>query len=499
MSDQRARILRELAARFGVRGTSTSDDEVALEVAPEVAGAVLDMLSESGATPLGAWGDDGPVANYLVGLASESLRFVVTQRLPKAARGEFASLAASHPTLAAGEREIAETLGVGFSGHPDPRPLLRRRGGNTAPQTTVHGAGVSSLRIGPVAPGAGIEESSRLELEVIGDRIVHAESFPFVKHRGVEPRLTGLTPLAAAAVVERICGRCALANVVAFAIAIERMAAVDLPLRASWIRVCLLEIERIAAHAEAIAEIARSCDHTSGWRRALVARESLLGAVEAAFGSRLVRGVIVPGGLSRDLPADNTLRSTTAVAAVELRGLVHDLLDLPQVRVQLKDVGTITPQVARELSLTGPVARAAGSRRDVRLSHPYLAYAELKPWAPVHVGGDALARLRVMHEEIEQSATLTEEVLRHLPPGKIREPISHLPAGKRGIGMVESPRGGTLHVVYSDEDGRIRRYWMRGASDVNAVAVPIAMLDHDVADYPRVAKSFALCAACIER
>jgi Ni,Fe-hydrogenase III large subunit len=135
----------------------------------------------------------------------------------------------------------------------------------------------------------------------------------------------------------------------------------------------------------------------------------------------------------------------------------------------------------------------------VRRAHPYAFYRDLEFQVPVRQDGDVLARFALKADEIHESLNIVDQMLLHLPGGPLREEQVVPPAGRSGLGLVESPRGLLSHWVRAGEEGRVDEWRMRSASHANWPAVANAVRDNIVPDFPLINKSFNLCYACVDR
>jgi Ni,Fe-hydrogenase III large subunit len=159
----------------------------------------------------------------------------------------------------------------------------------------------------------------------------------------------------------------------------------------------------------------------------------------------------------------------------------------------------LSASAAHDLGVVGPAARASGLDRDVRRMHPYAFYRDLQFQVPVRSSGDVIARFAVKADEIHESLNIIDQMLLHLPGGLLIAERVVPPAGRSGLGLVESPRGLLSHWVRVGEGGRVDEWRARSASHANWPAVAIAVLDNIVPDFPLINKSFNLCYACVDR
>jgi Ni,Fe-hydrogenase III large subunit len=166
---------------------------------------------------------------------------------------------------------------------------------------------------------------------------------------------------------------------------------------------------------------------------------------------------------------------------------------------RLETTGVVKPEVARDLGLVGPVARAAGLDVDVRRDHPYAAYPLLSFDVATRAKGDVLSRVKVKADEFVQSIGLIEQALNLLPAGPLTSSVGRARPGSWAFEATESPRGENLHFVMAGENNTIHRHKVRTSSYMNWPAVPQAVLGNIMPDFPVINKSFNLCYACCDR
>jgi Ni,Fe-hydrogenase III large subunit len=229
------------------------------------------------------------------------------------------------------------------------------------------------------------------------------------------------------------------------------------------------------------------------FRRLIAAlKERLLRESTALFGTRYWRGISIPGGVTKDLPTIGAqqLRQTVRSVAKEFAELAQMVLDTPSVQNRFESTGVLTPQIARDLALVGPVARASDVKIDVRHDHPYGAYKTRRVEPVAYHYGDVLARARVRIDEAAASALLLEEALDAIPAGAVANSIA-ISGDAAGFSAVESPRGELLYAV-EIRRGRIARCHIKSPSFQNWPALPLTMPGNIIADFPLINKSFNL-------
>ena len=412
------------------------------------------------------------------------------------------------PAAAWYERELHDQYGIACDGHPDPRPLLFHENwpGNVHPMIDdvsnvpwadgryhflkVQGEGVCEVPVGPIH--AGIIEPGHFRFSVVGDTVLHLELRHFYTHKGTEKLFENTPAMDGALIAESVSGDNCFSHAVAYCQAIEAAFAISVPPRAQAIRLIGLELERMLAH---IADVGALCgDVGFSVPAAYNARlkESLLQASTRFFGTRFWRGVAVPGGVTRDLSSAEAVefgRIVTA-AAREFQQMARIILHTSSVQNRFESTGVLTAEIAKQLAVVGPVARASGIRLDVRRDHPSGRYRDINVEVPQYKYGDVLARARIRIDETAISMGLINETLKELPAGSVLVPVP-LSGNAEALSAVESPRGELLYWVRI-RDGKITRCHIKSPSFQNWPALPLAMPGNILADFPLINKSFNL-------
>ena len=338
-------------------------------------------------------------------------------------------------------------------------------------------------------------ESLYMGLVTTGEEVLDVYLFHWHKHRGVEHRLRGLDPRRATFFVERVDGLSSVGNTLAFCRAVEMATGTEVPAPATHTRAVALELERIYNHAAAIAAMCQTTGLSVGQARSEIVLERLLRCNLAAFGHRYLFGIVAPGGVRRE-PDVEQIHELLPAALDEFRYVVDALLVTNSHVDRLESTGIVTPENAHRLSLVGPVARASGQAIDVRHDHPTGVADEPGPSIATRDSGDALARMSVMVDEVEESARLIDAQLGDAGPG-----VEAVESGAgAGLGWAESPRGEALAWVSLDGDGRILRARLRPASVRNWRAFDDAARAQNVfTDIPIIEASFWLTVAGFAR
>jgi Ni,Fe-hydrogenase III large subunit/Ni,Fe-hydrogenase III component G len=438
--------------------------------------------------------------------APPTLRPAVTVRVAVAPETpSFPSLATRSYLASTYEREIHDLLGLVPLGHPDLRRLalhqfwpadfhpLRRDAaprpdlvdaGQPFPFRQVEGEGLFEITVGPVH--AGIIEPGHFRFTVEGE-------LGFV-HKGTEKRFETLPVEDTPALAERISGDTSVGHALAYCQALERLAGCEVPARARWLRTVLLELERLYNHVGDVGMIVNDTGFAWGHAHCFRLREALLRLNGRLTGHRLLRGAVVPGGVTgpaaeASLPG---IAEATGRLVAEFEDIARTCLDNTTVLERLLGTGRLTTATARGLGVVGLVGRASGLDADARRDAPFAAYAELDVRPAVFDAGDVWARTMVRLAEAREAARLIGLAAERIPAGPVRAPLGALPAGGHAFGVVEGWRGPIWHWVLAGEAGRLQRVKVVDPSFRNWPALEYAVLKNIVPDFPLCNKSFNL-------
>jgi Ni,Fe-hydrogenase III large subunit/Ni,Fe-hydrogenase III component G len=418
------------------------------------------------------------------------------------------SLATLHYPASRFEREIYDLFGIVADGHPDPRPLVRHAfwpadyfplrkdampreftdDGRAFPFTEVGGEGVYEIPVGPVH--AGVIEPGHFRFSVVGETIIDMKSRLYFTHKGTEKLFEGRDLAAAVELAERVSGDTTIGHSLAFCQALESAAGTEVPARARWLRVILLEMERLYNHVGDFGMIANDTGYAVAHSHCFRIRERLLRLNRRLTGNRLLRGGVVPGGVGHDLPAGLDLPGELAATLRDFDEIAELALANTLVMDRLEGTGRLSTRTARDHGVLGYVARASGIDADVRRDHPFAAYGELPVRVPVFESGDVKARTLVRVEEARESVRLIREAVMGMPSGPLIAPLGALPPFAPAFALVEGWRGAIVHWVMADGAGRLHRVKIMDPSFLNWRPLSYALLKNIVPDFPLCNKSF---------
>jgi Ni,Fe-hydrogenase III large subunit len=417
----------------------------------------------------------------------------------------YPSVSQHHPPAIRLERTINDLFGLSAEGSPDTRrwldhdnwrlrfPLGDRI--DALPKRTpyrflpVEGDGVHQIAVGPVH--AGIIEPGHFRFTASGETVVRLEQRLGYTHKGVEGLMTGASVERAVQLAGRVSGDSTVAYAYAFSKAAEAALELAVPDRAVWLRALLAELERLANHFGDIGAICNDASFTLIHAHCGVLRESILRAAHAAFGHRLMRDVIVPGGVSRNL--DEAGKAVIRATLDNIRQRFPELVELYDNTASLQDrtvdTGTVKPALARLYAAGGYIGRASGRSFDTRRTLAYPPYDDLRFEVPLLNEGDVNARVWIRVREVEQSLALIDQILERLPDGALGTHAGHRHEAREGMAIVEGFRGDVL-VWLRLHHGVVERCHLRDPSWFQWPLLEAAIENNIVADFPLCNKSF---------
>jgi Ni,Fe-hydrogenase III large subunit len=302
------------------------------------------------------------------------------------------------------------------------------------------------LPLGPV--WGQVDEAAHLRLTLNGPAVVRAEALLGFTHKGTLTLMRGKSPRAAARFAARLSAEATVAHAVAFAQASEFAMDITAPPRAVGLRIAMMEIERIAAHLDNLAEVARLADAPAIRTHCGFLRETVLRASESAFGHRLMMDCVVPGGIATDIAegGPQVILHALGDIASELPAILR-LHDAPALSSRLIGLGRVDRDQAAAFAAGGVVGRASGHSFDLRTVFA-AGYQDIAPRLAVHVDGDGAARQHLRLREIEESLRMISAALDILPAGPVTVTVPQVSG--EGIGCAESIRGDVWHWLRLD-------------------------------------------------
>jgi NADH-quinone oxidoreductase subunit D len=331
------------------------------------------------------------------------------------------------------------------------------------------------LNIGPQHPSThGV---LRVVITLDGERITAAEPVIGYMHRAFEKLAEARDYRQIIALVNRHDWLSAFGNEVGVALIVEKMMGLEVPPRATWIRMLMAEWNRILNHLMFLGSYGLELGAMTPMFYAFREREEIQALMEAATGGRLHFTYCRVGGLKDDLPKGFLQHSERLVKLVRHRLLDYKglLLGNEIFKKRTVGVGVLPGEVAKDYGVTGPILQASGIAEDSRQTEPYLFYDQVSFEVPTGENGDSFDRFNVLYRRIEQSLTIIEQIHGKIPagpiiPGKMPKTIK-APEGNYYL-RTENSLGECGYYLVSTGDKRPWRLKMRTPSFSNVSMIP---------------------------
>ncbi len=289
-----------------------------------------------------------------------------------------------------------------------------------------------TMNFGPQHPAAhGV---LRLVVEMDGEIVERCDPHIGLLHRGTEKLIEYKTYLQAVPYFDRLDYVSPMCQEHAFALAVEKLAGIDVPIRGQYVRVLFSEITRILNHIMNISAFALDVGAMTPLLWGFEEREKLMEFYERVSGARLHAAYFRPGGVHRDLPAG--LLDDVATFCDEFPKIIDDVESLLTenriFRQRTVDVGIVSKEDALDWGFSGPMLRGSGVPWDLRKSQPYDVYGRMDFDVPVGKTGDCFDRYLVRVEEMRQSLRIMKQCLEEMPGGPVRTQDNKIAPPSRG-------------------------------------------------------------------
>jgi NADH-quinone oxidoreductase subunit D len=275
------------------------------------------------------------------------------------------------------------------------------------------------LNMGPQHPAThGV---LRLVLRLDGETIVACVPDLGYLHRGYEKLAENMTYYEFIPHTDRLDYISPMANNVAWVLAVEKLAGIEVPDRAQYIRMMVAELARITSHLVAIGSFAMDVGAMTVFLWTLREREKVMDIWDMLCGARFTNSYTRIGGVANDAPPESLKRIKWFIEQFE-ENLVEceKLINANKIFVDRVDgIGIISKEDAISLGFSGPNLRASGVEFDLRRAQPYLKYDQIDFKIPTFTEGDCLARYFLRVEEMKESTRIVRQVLEKMPEGEV--------------------------------------------------------------------------------
>ena len=288
----------------------------------------------------------------------------------------------------------------------------------------------------------------------------------------------------------------------AYAQSVEKSLNIEVPERAQYIRVMMAELNRLASHTMWFGAYCMDLGAVSAFFYGFREREMVVDLFEALCGQRLTYNYMRIGGVSKDLTDDFVARVTEICETIkkavdEYEGLVTNNVIFQQ---RTKGIGILSAEKAISYGCGGPVLRGSGVKHDLRKDDPYSIYDRFKFEIPVGKIGDCWDRYQVRIEEMRQSVSILEQIIKQLPGGPVIADVKAVrPAKGEYFSRMETARGDMG--VYFVSQGAAKPYRMkfRTACFSNLSCMPEISVGWKIADVVSILGSLDVVIPDIDR
>ena len=370
----------------------------------------------------------------------------------------------------------------------------RRDAGTTAFKLVPKSGSDASLEGGLLEVSMGPQHPSthgvfRMDVVLDGERVVRLRPVFGYLHRNHEQIAEQTSYLGSMPYTDRLDYFCSMTNNWAYALTVEKLAGLQVPERAEYLRVIVAELTRLQNHACLIGFLVQDMGASgTPLMYAFREREKILDLFEALSGSRMMCNYLRFGGCRCDLPAGWVERANQTVAEFPRFLDEYDRL-LSENEILLartQGIGVLPAALAVNASVTGPMLRASGINYDIRKVDRYGIYDRFEFRVPLGEHGDTYDRYMMRLLEMRESVRILQHALRQLPPGPIMDPKAKLrgfkPKAGEAYGRIEAPKGELGFYLISDGTANPYRYRVRPPSLINLTVLEDMCIGHTVAD-----------------
>ncbi|MCQ6264882.1 NADH-quinone oxidoreductase subunit D [Fictibacillus sp. WQ 8-8] len=341
------------------------------------------------------------------------------------------------------------------------------------------------LNVGPQHPSThGV---FRIVLKIDGETIIEAQPVIGYLHRGTEKLAENLQYTQIIPYTDRMDYLAAMTNNYVICHAVETMMNIEIPERAEYLRILVMELGRIASHLVWFGTYLLDIGAMSPFLYAFREREAIIGMLNEISGARLTFNYMRIGGVKWDAPEGwiQKIREFVPYMREQLSGY-HDLVTGNEIFLnRVKGVGFYTKEEALDYSLSGANLRCTGISWDLRKDEPYSIYDRFTFDVPAYDSGDAWARYQCRMAEIEESLKIVEQAVEQFPEnGEIMAKVPKIIKPPKGEAFVriESPRGEIGCYIASEGKKEPYRLKFRRPSFYNLQILPKLLVGENISN-----------------
>ncbi len=366
-----------------------------------------------------------------------------------------------------------------------------------------------ALKTEPVMINFGPQHPSthgvfRMRVTLDGEVIVELEPVFGYLHRGIEKLAEAKTYTQVIPYTDRLDYLASMSNNFAYVLAVEKLAEIEVPERAQYLRVIMAELMRIASHLMAVGAFFNDLGaFFTPFMYMFREREKILDLFEMVCGQRLTYNYMRFGGVSHDIPEQFLPALMRFID--EMPGFIEEydwlLAENEIVLARTKGVGVLPADKAINASVSGPMLRASGVKWDIRKADPYSVYDRFDFEIPVGIMGDTYDRYWVRVQEMRQSTRIVKQAMQQLPSGEVRTKVPAMlrPPKGEAYAHIESPRGELGFYLVSDNSPHPYRFKVRAPSLINLTVLRDLCVGLKLADAIAILGSIDIVLAEVDR
>ncbi len=327
----------------------------------------------------------------------------------------------------------------------------------------------------------------RMRVTLDGEVVVDLEPIFGYLHRGIEKLAEGRTYTQNIPFTDRLDYLASMANNFAYVLSVEKLAGIEVPERAEYLRVIMAELMRISRLLMSVGFLTNELGAMMTPLLYMVReREKILDLFDMVCGQRLTYNYMRIGGVSHDIPREFLPAVKKFVR--EMPGFIDEYDQLLKeneiVLARTKGVGILPADVAINNSVSGPMLRASGVKWDIRKDDPYSVYDRFDFDIPTGSAGDIYDRYRQRIEEMRQSVRILEQAIKQIPPGEVCAKVPALlrPPKGEAYGHIEAPTGELGFYLVSDGSIAPYRFRVRPPELLNLTVLREITIGWKVAD-----------------
>lgn len=334
------------------------------------------------------------------------------------------------------------------------------------------------------------------------EKIISTDANVYYVHRGIEQACVSKFKFRQVSfVVGRVCGLCSISHTTAYSQVAEKILKLEIPKRAKYLRMLVIELDRIHSHLLCLSHVAENSGFEALFMKTMQYREFSMELLEAVCGNRIQYDFSIVGGVARDLKPEigQLILQRLKTFMPQLEELVHIYETNWTLSLKNKGVGVLTKEDAMRLNVVGPFARAAGLAVDVRNETE-----DLLPWKEVgfemitDTAGDVHARNMIRLKEVYVSIRIIKNIINGLPEGDLIIETKAFPDGEATV-RLEAPRGELFYYAKGNKTQILERLKIKAPTFSNVAGMVKAFEGNEYGSAPAIIASYDPCLSCTAR